>query len=183
MKQKVTIIILSVALVALIAVSVTVYNSYSDGYQPLATGAETSQPDQTKEVVQTTDFTVTDASGNTVSLSTFFGKPIVVNFWASWCSPCTSEMPHFESAYKQYGEDIHFIMVNVGDSYDDAYKFADKNGYTFPVYHDTTYSASYAYNVSSIPQTLFINASGELVHSQIGMMSESAVLSNIEKIR
>lgn len=181
--QKITIIILSVVLVLLIAVSVWAYGSFSEDYVTNETADVTTTADDTKEIVTTTDFTMTDKSGNTVKLSDYFGKPIVVNFWASWCSPCKSEMPHFEEAYKEYGSDMHFIMVNVGDSHSEAYEFADKSGYTFPVYHDSNYSGTYAYGVSSIPQTLFINSDGELVNSYTGMMSKAALQSNIEKIK
>ena len=196
--KKQTIIILAVILILLIAAATIGYNHLSKQYSddeviPTDTTAAEIEvtivltETTTEEVIisenATTDFTMTDKNGNTVKLSDYFGKPIVVNFWASWCSPCTSEMPHFEEAYKKYGEDIHFIMVNTGDSYEDAYKFASKNNYTFPVYHDTTFSGTYSYGVSSIPRTLFINSSGELVYSQIGMMSKTAILNNIEKIR
>lgn len=183
-KQYVKITVLSVILVILIGVAVWAYGSLSDNYTPPAqttAEAEKTTVGETKEAVITTDFTVTDKDGNTVSLSDFFGKPIVVNFWATWCSPCTSEMPHFEEAYAEYGDEVQFLMVNVGDSYEDAYKFVKGKGYTFPVYHDSTYSASYAYMVSSIPMTLFINESGELVTSQIGMMNKSTLVGNIKK--
>ena len=85
------------------------------------------------------DFTVTDAEGNAVKLSDFRGKGVVLNFWASWCGPCKSEMPHFQTAYEQYGEDVHFLMVNMstafGDSSEDAKAVLTENGYTFPVYY------------------------------------------------
>lgn len=185
MNQKVTIIILSAVLVLLIAVSVSLYNSFSENYveeTDSVTGTG-NVPDETKEVLLTKDFVVTDMSGNEVKLSDFFGKPIVVNFWATWCNPCTSEMPHFEEAYKKYGDKVHFLMVNVGDSRNEAKAFGEKNSYTFPIYHDSSYSASFAYNVSSIPGTLFINADGELVHSRVGALSKEVLISNIEKIK
>ena len=92
-------------------------------------------------------------------------------------------MPGFEAAYKEYGNDIQFLMVNVGDTRSEALAFAEKNGYTFPVYHDSFYSATQAYSVSSIPGTLFIDADGWLVHSQIGALSEAALKNHIEKIK
>lgn len=192
MKQNIKIIALAVILVILIAVAVILYNNISKDYSPFEDAAPTStslgdtnEADNTvaKDIVTTTDFTVTDKDGKQVNLSDFFGKPIVVNFWATWCSPCTSEMPHFEEAYKSYGEEVTFLMVNVGDDYEDAYKYASGKGYTFPVLHDSSYSASYAYGVSSIPMTLFINADGELVNSRIGMLNKATLESNIAKIK
>ena len=185
MNQKVTIIILSAVLVLLIAVSVSLYNSFSENYveeTDSVTGTG-NVPDETKEVLLTKDFVVTDMSGNEVKLSDFFGKPIVVNFWATWCSPCRAEMPHFEEAYKTYGDEVTFLMVNVGDSYDKAYEYTTDEGYAFPFYHDSSHSAAYAYGVSTIPLTLFINADGELVNSKIGKLNQATLESNIEKIK
>ena len=131
----------------------------------------------------TASFIVYDAAGKEVELSNFFGKPIVVNFWASWCGPCTSEMPHFEKIYQEYGEDVQFLMVNVGDGFAAAFEFAKKKGYTFPIYHDSDYSASIAYGVQSIPMTLFVNADGTLGNYKIGSMSASLLEKYISQIK
>ena len=176
MKKIITIIILSVVLVLLIIASVFLYNSLSNDYENPINDTEVS------DKVLATDFTITDASGNTVKLSDFFGKPLVVNFWATWCSPCKYEMPHFESAYKEF-DDVEFLMVNVGDSYDKAVKFANDNNYTFPVYSEVDYSATIAYGVNSIPMTLFINASGELIHSQKGIIDAETLRTYIDLIK
>ena len=121
------------------------------------------------------DFTVTDADGNAVKLSDFRGKGVVLNFWASWCGPCKSEMPHFQTAYEQYGEDVHFLMVNMstafGDSPEDAKAILTENGYTFPVYYDTSAECAYGYGVSGIPMTFFIDANGRIVSGKTGMIS------------
>ena len=113
------------------------------------------------------DFTVYDREGNTVRLSDFLGKPVVLNFWASWCGPCKSEMPDFEEIYKEYGEKIHFVMVNLTDgdreTMDTATSFLDNSGYTFPVYYDKDIDAAYTYQVYGIPVTYFINAEGHLI--------------------
>ena len=62
------------------------------------------------------DFTVYDKDGKPVKLSDFRGKPVVLNFWASWCGPCQSEMPTFNEKYGELGDEIHFLMVNLTDS-------------------------------------------------------------------
>ena len=123
------------------------------------------------------DFTVTDAAGNEVKLSDFRGKGVVLNFWASWCGPCKSEMPHFQTAYETYGEDLHFLMVNMstafGDSRADSDDFLAEGGYTFPVYYDTKAECAYGYGVTGIPMTFFIDKNGNLVSGKSGMISEA----------
>ena len=121
------------------------------------------------------DFTVQDGEGNSVKLSDFFGKPIVLNFWASWCPPCKAELPDFEDAYKKYDGEVVFLMVNMTDNQietvDIARDFVKTYGYTFPVYYDVHDQAATVYGIRSIPQTYFINAEGEAVASATGMIS------------
>ena len=123
------------------------------------------------------DFTVTDGDGNEVKLSDFRGKGVVLNFWASWCGPCKSEMPHFQEAFEEFGEDVQFLMVNMsdafGDSRADAQKVLEQNGYTFPVFYDTKAECAYGYGISGIPVTVFIDADGNIVSMKTGMISKA----------
>ena len=132
------------------------------------------------------DFTVTDAAGNEVKLSDFQGKGVVLNFWASWCGPCKSEMPHFQSAYETYGEDLHFLMVNMssafGDSREDSDDFLAEGGYTFPVYYDTKAECAYGYGITGIPVTVFIDADGNIVSAKTGMMNAADLDRRIQTI-
>ena len=129
------------------------------------------------------DFTVTDGDGNAVKLSDFRGKGVVLNFWASWCGPCKSEMPHFQAAYEEYGDDVHFLMVNLstafGDSRADAAEVLEDGGYTFPVYYDTDVDGAAVYGVSAVPVTYFIDAEGYLVAMGQGALSADALARGI----
>ena len=132
------------------------------------------------------DFTILDMDGNEVKLSDFFGKPIVLNFWASWCPPCKAELPDFEEACKRYEGKVTFLMVNLTDgkreTVEVAKEYVASQGYTFPVYFDTKYEAAYTYGVSSIPQTYFINADGSLEARATGMISAAQLEKGIGMI-
>ena len=132
------------------------------------------------------DFTVYDRDGNPVKLSDYRGKPVVLNFWSSRCGPCQMEMPDFQKAYEDLGEEIHFIMVNVTDgswdTVDSASAFIAENNYTFPVFYDTDISAASAYGVSSLPTTYFIDAEGNGVAYGMGAMDMDTLMSGIEMI-
>lgn len=141
-------------------------------------------PTPNENVNYAPDFTVLDKDGNTVKLSDFRGKPVVLNFWATWCPPCKQELPDFNQAAEAYKDEIVFLMVNLTDgqrdTVDSVKAFVADNGYTFPVYFDTAYSAANAYMVSSIPTTYFINAKGEAVNYKIGMMTAAELESGIK---
>lgn len=132
------------------------------------------------------NITVQDADGNSVSLADMKGKPVVLNFWASWCGPCQSEMPDFDEVAAELGDKVHFMMVNATDgnreTVDTAKAFIEKKGYTFPVYFDTDQSASYAYGVSGIPMTFFIDAAGNYVAHASGAISKEVLMRGIDMI-
>ena len=132
------------------------------------------------------DFTMLDMDGNEVTLASFFGKPIILNFWASWCGPCKMEMPDIQSFYEQYGEKIHFLIVNCTDgsreTVDTAKAFLADTDYTFPVYFDTTSMGAYTYGASSIPLTFFIDAEGNLTAYYMGAMSAGILQQGVDMI-
>ena len=195
MKKKTLVILCAVLLVVLAGASL-LYSTLSGQVERdslAAVPAETTAPSETAgETAAATgsdyaapDFTVLDADGQERTLSEFVGKPVILNFWASWCGPCKSEMPDFQEAYEKYGGEIHFLMVNCTggrETVDSAKAFIQEEGYTFPVYFDTTYEAASAYGASSIPMTIFIDANGDLVTYGVGALSPDLIQKGIDMI-
>lgn len=144
------------------------------------TGAKEAEKENSEENASAApDFTVENAEGEKVTLASFEGKPVILNFWASWCSPCKTEMPDFQAAYDTYGEDIQFMMVNMTDGARETRQsgedFIKEQGFTFPVFYDVDLEAAYAYYVTSIPTTYFIDAEGNIVAAGRGMLDSEAL--------
>lgn len=174
--KKLTAIVLSAF------VLLSLFGCSSKGSVEEETTAETTE-EQSDELP---DFKVYDMDGNAVTLYESFGKPLVVNFWATWCPPCKAEMPYFDELYKEYGDRVDFMMVNITDGQRDTTAsvkaFIGSNKYSFPVYCDSEMSAAMAYGVNSIPMTLFIDSEGELINYKVGAISESALESMLLKM-
>ncbi|MEG2087913.1 MAG: TlpA disulfide reductase family protein [Angelakisella sp.] len=154
-------------------------NGKSEGGGSGSTAAEAENP-------KAPDFTVVDGDGNEVKLSELVGKPLVLNFWASWCSPCKAEMPDFNTVYEELGEEVTFVMVNLVDGQRETLESGKKhiadNKFTFPVYFDTKRDAALNYGISSIPTTYFIDKDGYVVTGARGAIDEKSIRKGIAMI-
>ena len=131
------------------------------------------------------DFIVYDRDGKEVKLSDFFGKPIVLNFWGSWCYPCQMEMPHFQEKYLELGEEINFLMVNSTtgrETYENAVSFVETSDYSFPVFYDLTTEATITYGAYSLPVTYFIDADGYVIARANGSIDGETLQIGIDMI-
>ena len=198
MKNTVKWIIIAALLVGILAGSMFLYDKYGDEYLNQGTGQSTISTTDTQENTSSEesttesnknpapDFTVTDADGNNVKLSDFKGKPVVLNFWATWCYYCKVEMPDFNEAYKEY-PDVQFLMVNAtgtrGETVESAKVFIEQEKYEFPIFFDTQHDALRTYGVSSYPQTIFIDKDGNIVSRRVGMLTKDVLEQNIEMIK
>lgn len=143
-----------------------------------------NDPTTTGDKVPAPDFTVYNEKNEPVRLSDFHGKPVVLNFWASWYPPCKSEMPAFQQEFESVGDRVQFMMVNQTDGDREtpitAAQFMAEQGYNFPVFFDFDYTASLAYGVRSIPVTFFIDAQGYVVAQATGAISHAQLQQGIE---
>ena len=146
--------------------------------------AETTVPEETQAASQAPEFTFYDVEGTAHTMSEFRGKPVLLNFWASWCGPCKSEMPDIEAAYQEYGEQIHFLVVDLTDGVQETVEkaagYIAEQGYTFPVYFDSDMEGAGAYSVTGIPVTYFIDEAGTFVAYYQGAMSADILQQGID---
>ena len=200
MNNKKNLMVISLALVLLIGGASVLYTRLGQSLsmdqlavqQPqqeteTTSSSETAAEESVEpEPVLAPDFTVYDRNGNEVQLSDYTGKPIVLNFWASWCGPCQMEMPDFHEKYQELGQDVHFLMVNMTDgsreTVDSASAFIDKNAYDFPVFYDTAVDAAMTYGVRSLPTTYFINAKGHAIAQATGSINAETLQRGIDMI-
>lgn len=164
MKQKRgTLVLAAVLVVALVAAGIG-YRALTAGRKPAGELAAQQSGGQT---VPLPDFTVVDSGGNAVASAALTGKPMVINFWATWCGYCVEEMPDFQAAYETYGDKVSFAMINVTDGRRETKEIADAyiaaHGFTFPVYYDTKLAGVNACGVTGYPTSLFVSAEGQVL--------------------
>lgn len=157
------------------------------GAAPSQSGVAQSGQATEKEKIKAPDFTVLDADGNSIKLSDLFGKPIVLNFWASWCPPCKGEMPEFNEVFEESGEEITFLMVDLVDGQretkEKGAQYVKDQGFSFPAYFDTTQDAAIQYGIRSIPTTIFIDKDGYIVTGIQGAIDAKTLKKEIELIK
>jgi len=169
------------------AVSGNVGQQYENGVgQDYNEPEPTQPPEQTHEgpiigqhppahiMPQVPNIAMNDRDGNEVWLFDFLGKPIVLNFWVSWCEISRDEMRNFETVYNESGDDVHIIKLNLFDHRECRETIEHMlyaNGYTMPIFFDDTGMAERLFGVRDVPFTVFIDANGRTVNSRTGFSS------------
>ena len=194
MKNKKIVLILVLVFVVLLGGAYVLYSRFSDDFkqEQLSGQAASNAGDSAssgadgKEKQAAPDFTVYDADGNAAQLSDYIGKPIVLNFWASWCGPCKNEMPEFNEKSIELEGKVQFLMVNMTDgsreTLDTAKTYVESEGFTFPVLYDTDIDAANTYRVYSLPTTYFIDENGGLTARAAGTIDAATLQKGIDMI-
>lgn len=130
------------------------------------------------------DFALEGIDGESYTLSQFKGKPVVLNFWASWCGPCRQEAPELVKVASEYGDRIAVLAVNLTASDDErsARAFAAGQQFAFPVLLDRLGTVGELYRIRPIPTTLFVRADGSIADQALGSLDEQAFKERIEPL-
>lgn len=200
MNKKKTALLIAAVFIVLLIGAYALYSALGESYAPevLTPGESAAQSGENAQIhnsqsqenngesEKAPDFTVYNLNGEPVKLSDYEGKSVVLNFWASWCGPCKSEMPDFQEKYKLLGKDVQFLMVNMTDgareTVSSASEFISSQGYTFPVLYDTDSSAAYAYGVYALPTTYFIDSEGRAAAKVSGAIDSQTLQKGIDMI-
>jgi len=121
------------------------------------------------------DFTLNGPDGKPVTLASHKGKPIVLNFWATWCPPCRAETPAFVNINKQWGDEISIIGVDVQEPPNMSPPFISEFGIQYPIAVDVDGEVSAAYHVVSFPTTFFIDSNGTVSQIDVGPLNEALI--------
>lgn len=193
MKNKSLIIIIAV-LVAVIAVAAVAYPSLSKKAEENMKSDTTSQSEDkdsektslspdSEEYKQFEGIKFYDKDGKEVVLTDMLGKPIIINFWATWCGYCIMEMPDFEAAYKKYGDEVQFVFINPDEDIKTGESFIKGKGFDIPTYYDLDTLAAYAFSIRSYPTTAAIDAKGNIKYLRPGMITAETLEGIIKSIK
>jgi thiol-disulfide isomerase/thioredoxin len=140
--------------------------------------ANATQPPQTDQPAP--DFYFENPEGEPTSLGQLKGQTVMVNFWATWCSPCTYEMPFLQQIYEDWPEDtLVLLAINIQESSSDVSQFMQSQGFSFPVLLDSKGNVARRYNVTGIPTTFFIDKENVIQNVHVGSFQSQAEIETI----
>ena len=133
------------------------------------------------------NFTLETLTGETVTLADFKGKKVILNFWATWCPPCRTEMPHFQDYYEQYAERDNVVILAANATYNDkgadhVQKFVNSFDLTFPILLMPEDSIFKRYEILSLPSTFMIDTEGRIQYHITGALDEKAIREYVAKL-
>jgi cytochrome c biogenesis protein CcmG/thiol:disulfide interchange protein DsbE len=134
------------------------------------------------------DFTLKTPLGRSISLTDFVdrsgdsGRPVVLNYWASWCGPCRVETPELQSASLKYGEQIAILGINQGETPKTISEFGVSYGLTYPLLVDEANEVNREYGITSLPTTVFIDRNGVVREVFIGILTKATMTERLDRL-
>jgi cytochrome c biogenesis protein CcmG/thiol:disulfide interchange protein DsbE len=142
-----------------------------------------SGPPQARLGSAAPDFTLQSIDGTSVRLSDFKGKPILINFWATWCVPCREEMPLLQATYEQYREQgLVILAVDMEEDASLVRRWVEQGGYTFTFLLDSDGELLKRYNVTAAPTSYFLSPEGVIKDLKLGALSRGDLQSKVEAV-
>jgi cytochrome c biogenesis protein CcmG, thiol:disulfide interchange protein DsbE len=182
--HKVTTTVFGVSLAAILAFGIFAGVSSPGQTGGSSSGAGSSSTSSTESLVghagPAFDLAALDNPAGHVSLASEAGKPVIVNFFASWCGPCRSETPLLARYYSSHHDAVHVIGVDANDSRTAALAFTRKYGVSYPVGSDPAVTAASAYGVVELPQTFFLNAQHKVVDHVYGVVTAGSLAKGVK---
>jgi cytochrome c biogenesis protein CcmG/thiol:disulfide interchange protein DsbE len=129
------------------------------------------------------DFSLATLDGETVTLSELRGRPVVLNFWATWCDPCRREMPALQATAELFADEVIILGIDEGESASVVKNFVTEYGITYPILLDENFATGDRFNVRGMPTTFFIDGEGIIRHLWIGEMNRITLAEGIAMIR
>lgn len=177
-----TVVLMVVIVLVAVMIYAGVHNSRKIGYRAYA-NSEDRLPAGDVKGKTAPDFTLDTLEGQSVKLSDYRGKAVLLNFWATWCGPCKVEMPWFVDLQKQYGsQGLQIIGVAMDDSGKDAIdKFAKEMGVNYLILQGKEAVGDAYGGVLGLPTTFFIDRNGKIIDSSSGLIGKGEIEENIKK--
>lgn len=173
------------ALAGVLVVALVAYHALSGSV--VATQGEPAVRKEGAEYLADFDATVFDEYGDARTITALAdGKPLVMNFWATWCPYCVDEMADYQALYDEYGDRVSFAFIDVTDgtreTVEDASAWLRDNEYYLPAYYDTTLDAMRSYGATSLPTSVVAAADGEIVDISVGRMDPEKMSALIDSL-
>jgi thiol-disulfide isomerase/thioredoxin len=129
------------------------------------------------------DFRVADLAGAPIELSALHGRPVWINFWATWCPPCRAESPEIEAAYQQYRDQgLVVVAINVGEDAGTVRDYVERAGLTYPVGGDPRTDIAAAYRVAGLPTHVFVDADGVVRDIRMGRLGKETIQQEVARL-
>ena len=128
------------------------------------------------------NFTAKTLDGKNITLRDYRGKPLLLNFWATWCPPCRAEMPLLQQYYSKHQNDYNMLAVNAAEPPAQVQAFIQQQGFTFTVVLDPQQAIVSKYRIQGFPTTFFIDADGVIRYMHVGMLDEATLQAGLKSI-